>query len=84
MKMLLTQIPIQLVNDACFLLFLSASDPFLTLLSFNFSHAALMDPLTLLDYATPTLRFLRPLSLTRQYHPVALSRWVRKRGLLSV
>ena len=51
---------------------------------FNFSHAALMDPLTLLDYATPTLRFLRPLSLTRQYHPVALSRWVRKRCLLSI
>ena len=58
--------------------------PFSHATLFNFSHAALMDPLTLLDYATPTLRFLRPLSLTRQYHPVALSRWVRKRCLLSI
>ena len=58
--------------------------PFSHATLFKFSHAALMDPLTLLDYATPTLRFLRPLSLTRQYHPVALSRWVRKRCLLSI
>ena len=35
-----------------------------------------MDSLTLLDYATPTPSFLRPLSLTRQSHPVALSRWL--------